>query len=369
MLDKAIKGLEADEESEILDILAEQEKQELNKPLSGLESDLYYLDGIGMVDMGSLGLFGRLGLFKKLKQKHRTKKIAKLEKKGKTAKLEKYKGKIVKRDARAEKRKKVFQNVARMFNKVNPVTVAARNGLRLLVAINFFGLASKLKANPEVATKVRDLFRKMGGDVSKINKSIENGAKKKPLNKKTGQVKSLEGLEGFGNLGALIAIDALIKAAGKIVNKIFEWIKKKQAERKEKKAVEKGEAPSQPENSPIIDPVLPGDNAINQPPKKKLFARIKSFAQDKMLQKPPVQQDLQQQSEGEQYQLPQDQQLLPSTETLPINNTIKTAGVSNSKIGLWAAGIAGAAALAWFATSRPKPQLSGFKKLSGIKLK
>jgi hypothetical protein len=387
MCQKAIAGLEGDEESDILDILAEQEQAELNKPLSGLESDLYYLDGIGTIDFGGLGLFGRLGLFKKLKQKHRTKKIARLERKGKTAKLEKFKKKIVKRDARAEKRKKIFQNVARMFNKVNPITIAARNGLRLLVAINFFGLASKLKAEPEVAKKVKDLFRKMGGNVSKIEKSIENGSKKKPLLKKTGSVKVNESVEGFGIPGAGAAasfsLDFLLKSAGKIVEKIMTWFKNKKAAIMEKRAIRNGEAPPESSSVPMDESTMPDPNEPGNtatPEKPKFFKRVVNFAKDQIKQNPGIlpfnlnqnQQQNQQNSEGEQSLLPVSQErTAPETAILPISqNTTKTAALGGSKTILWAAGIAGVAALAYFATTRPKPtELSGYKKLSGIKLK
>jgi hypothetical protein len=336
MLETAINGLNENEESEILDILSEQEKQITNKPLSGFENDTYFIDGIGYVDFGGLGYFGRLGLFKKLKDKHRTKKIAKLEKKGKTAKVEKFKAKIVKRDTRAAKRNDKIKTIARVFNKVNPVTVAARNGLRVLISLNFLGVASKIQADPQLGDKVRDMFKKMGGDVGKINKSIMNGAKKSPLNKTTGNVKTIDGLDGFG---AVVALSALVNAAGKLVNKIIEWSKKKTIKTADGSTLPNTNY-SQNTTSIQTEPSKPG-----------LFKKLINKAKEKLEQKTePVQEEI----------------------TEPVKNDIPAnTGTNKTNIALWAAGIVAIAGVAYFATSRKKDNnaIRGFKKLSGIRLK
>lgn len=88
-----------------------------------------------------------------------------------------------------------------LFLKINPLTVLTRSALRSLLAINFIGLATRLNVGLltqeqaaslgydadtwEKAKKalkgVKKLFEKMGGNVSKLLKSITNGAGKKPL--------------------------------------------------------------------------------------------------------------------------------------------------------------------------------------------
>ena len=147
-----------------------------------------------------------------------------------------------------------------IFIKLNPVLVLMRNSLRLLIAVNFLGMATRLNiANYskdaaikagyteqqwEDAKKAKDrvvrFFTKIGGVKSKIEKSIENGAKKKALFKKdynkntkivetsdtdaqlSGTAPILFGVDGLGEPGT---IAAALASVGAFVAKIWGWIK------------------------------------------------------------------------------------------------------------------------------------------------
>lgn len=88
-----------------------------------------------------------------------------------------------------------------LFIKINPVTVLIRNSLRALIGLNLAGMATRLnvglmtqaeaegrgysKETWEKAVKAvnrtKKLFKNMGGNVSKLEKSIQKGAKNPPL--------------------------------------------------------------------------------------------------------------------------------------------------------------------------------------------
>lgn len=147
-----------------------------------------------------------------------------------------------------------------IFIKLNPVLVLMRNSLRLLIAVNFLGMATRLNiANYskeaaikagytaeqwEDAKKAKDrvirFFTKIGGVKSKIEKSIENGAKKKALFKKdynkntkivetsdtdaqlSGTAPILFGVDGLGEPGT---IAAALASVGAFIAKVWGWIK------------------------------------------------------------------------------------------------------------------------------------------------
>jgi len=385
MLQTAINGLDTKDEADIFNILAQQERQFMTnaKALSGMDDNEWYLsgdedqelsgvsykfvDGERYMNLGNLGFFGRLGLFKKLKQKR----IVKLTAKGKTAKVAKIQKRIVKADKRKAKIKSVVQSVAKVLNKVNPVTVAARNGLRILIALNFFGIASKLKADKEAADKTRQMFKNMGGNVEKLNKSIENGAKKKALMKKTGKVKINDSFDGFE--GAEAEVSSLVGIAGKIVAKIFEWFKKKVEEKKAKKAgtfIDESVS-----TEPQLDemPTLPQEYIQQDAPKKEgLFKKAANFIKTNMNSQS------QQNSDGNQSNDTEQNQMITQQSNLPQNTASNNLPIAPEsplkKYGLWIAGIGAVGAIAWFASRKPQTSLTGtgkpkHKKLSGIKLK
>lgn len=147
-----------------------------------------------------------------------------------------------------------------IFIKLNPATILIRQSLRLLVALNFLGMASRMNvANlskeeaikqgyteqqwndaKKAKDKVVRFFTKMGGKAANIERAIVNGAKKKALfkggynnNSKivetgtddaqlSGTAEILSGLDG---LGAAVTIGSALAAVGAFIAKIWGWIK------------------------------------------------------------------------------------------------------------------------------------------------
>lgn len=153
---------------------------------------------------------------------------------------------------------KVFKVI---FVKLNPLTVLMRNSLRMLVAINFLGMATKFNiANltkdqaiaegyteqmwndaKKAKQRVVKFFTKLGGKEKNIEKAIVNGSKKKAIfkkdyNKNTKIVENGEDdatlsgdespiLTGFDGLGAAGTIGAALASVGAFIGKIWGWIK------------------------------------------------------------------------------------------------------------------------------------------------
>lgn len=147
-----------------------------------------------------------------------------------------------------------------LFIKLNPATILIRNSLRLLIALNFLGMASRLNvANMTQAQainagytaamwndakkakdRVERFFVKMGGKKTNIQNAIKNGAKKKALFKggykssskivETGTDNAtLSGcapvLTGLDGLGAAVTIGSALAAVGAFFAKIWGWVK------------------------------------------------------------------------------------------------------------------------------------------------
>ena len=143
--------------------------------------------------------------------------------------------------------------------KINPITVLMRNSLRLLVAVNFLGMATRLAVAKmtkdaaiaagytaemwEDAKKAYDrvikFFTKMGGKQSNIEKAIVNGSKKKALFKKDYKPESqiiengednatLSGtstiLCGLDGLGAAVTVASALAAVGAFFKTIWKWL-------------------------------------------------------------------------------------------------------------------------------------------------
>lgn len=146
--------------------------------------------------------------------------------------------------------KAVAKLVKVLLIKINPVTVLMRNSLRGLIALNFLGLASKLavgqmtEANALAAgydkdmydkavkayNRVKKFFKSLGGDVSKLEKTIEKGAKRKALFKKDNNYNintpvNESDLQGLGALGEAVTIGTMLAAVGSFFAKIWGWIK------------------------------------------------------------------------------------------------------------------------------------------------
>lgn len=134
--------------------------------------------------------------------------------------------------------------------KINPVTVVMRNAFRALVGINFLGMASRLgigsmskdeaaknygisEADWTLANKaysrVLKFFGKMGGDPSKMDKTIKNSMFKKALfkggYKLTQTITDSDELKGLGELGEPVTVGSCLAAVGAFFAKIWNWIK------------------------------------------------------------------------------------------------------------------------------------------------
>ena len=166
--------------------------------------------------------------------------------------------------ATAQAVKKMVQIGGKMFKvifvKLNPVTVLMRNSLRLLVAINFMGMATRLMVGKMTQTaaeqagytkemwedakkaynRVVKFFTKMGGKEKNIEKAIANGSKKKALFKKDYKPDSkivetdednaaLSGfspiVNGIDGLGDPVTVGSALAAVGAFFAKIWGWIK------------------------------------------------------------------------------------------------------------------------------------------------
>lgn len=147
-----------------------------------------------------------------------------------------------------------------IFIKLNPATILIRQSLRLLVALNFLGMATRMNvANlskeeaikqgyteqqwndaKKAKDKVVRFFTKMGGKAANIERAIVNGAKKKALfkggyNKNSKIVETgtddaqlsgtAEILDGLDGLGAAVTIGSALAAVGAFIAKIWGWIK------------------------------------------------------------------------------------------------------------------------------------------------
>lgn len=154
-----------------------------------------------------------------------------------------------------------------LFLKLNPITILIRSSLRALCSLNFRGMATKLgvglltqkeaekqgfsRASWESAVnslkKFKKLFEKMGGTPSKLEKSIRNGATKKPLfgAKKNQKITFKNGDDGETGLGDPATIAALVAACASTLITVFNWIKgivqEKKAKEEQKKEEQKQE--------------------------------------------------------------------------------------------------------------------------------
>lgn len=171
----------------------------------------------------------------------------------------------VTKDAVINPTKRVIEIGGKLFKIIfiilNPLFILMRNSLRLLIAINFLGMASRLKVATMTesealkagyskdaynkAKKAYDrvirFFTKIGGKKSNIEKSINNGAKKKALFGKdykpdtkiietsedsatlAGLGKVVYGIDGLGVEG--VTIGSALAAVGAFLAKIWTWLK------------------------------------------------------------------------------------------------------------------------------------------------
>lgn len=155
------------------------------------------------------------GLFKKLREKRKKKKELKKS-------LSKEEWKQHKKD----KRRKIIGKL----NKFNPLTLAVRNALRGLLALNLFGIATTMMRDDpkakEVLAKVVRMYKTMGGKEDKLMQTLNKAKGRKALfNKKVQQEVEAGKFKGTEGFGSTTAIGGMLLAAGKFLLKIWNWIK------------------------------------------------------------------------------------------------------------------------------------------------
>ena len=179
-----------------------------------------------------------------------------------------------------------------LFIKINPVTVMIRSSLRGLISLNFLGMATRLSIGLltlaeaqklgyteqahqnaiKAVSKLKKLFSKMGGNESKLLKSIRNGANKKPLFKKDirpdQKIKFASGDDGETTLGMDPGtIATMVAACVGIVTTIWGWIKNIVAEKKaaaEQKAAEEKERKQKEEWAQLYEVDINGNPIVDQ---------------------------------------------------------------------------------------------------------
>jgi len=125
------------------------------------------------------------------------------------------------RKARKEQRKAKIKTAIKKRGKIlmkfNPVSVSGRNSFLLVVKVNLFGLANKLRAAYEKdQNKVNKFWLKMGGSIASLKKAINEGIKR---GKNKGSQESIQGI------GVVPAIAAAIAAATPIIIKVTQLLK------------------------------------------------------------------------------------------------------------------------------------------------
>lgn len=211
-----------------------------------------------------------------------------------------------------------------LFIKINPVTVLIRNSIRGLIALNFLGMATRLnvgmmtkeqalKEGYDAATydkavtavnRLKKLYKKMGGNTSKLEKSIRNGAKKKPLFKKdVGKNTKVnfanDDGDGETSLGEPATIAAMIAACVSILVTLWNWIKSivvSRQQKKEEQQAKKDEEERKKRNAELYDCDVNGEPIVDQygqPLPKGTIERDKQAAAEQaaaaaaMMQTPP----------------------------------------------------------------------------------
>lgn len=156
----------------------------------------------------------------------------------------------------------IVEPVKVIFVHLNPLTALMRGGLRMLISVNFLGLASRLAVGmlteqqaadkgytkdawekaKKALTKCVNIFVKMGGEKSKIEKSIKNGAPKAILNQTN--LKNFKTIEenaagDDASLGEPITIATTVAACASVLLAIWQAVREVVATKKAEKQAEK----------------------------------------------------------------------------------------------------------------------------------
>jgi hypothetical protein len=85
------------------------------------------------------------------------------------------------RKAKVQKVKQAIKKAGKVVLKLNPASATARNSFLALVKLNAFGLATKLELGMLKSSIILDFWKKIGGDVTALTKSIQTGKNKKSI--------------------------------------------------------------------------------------------------------------------------------------------------------------------------------------------
>lgn len=156
----------------------------------------------------------------------------------------------------------IVEPVKVIFVHLNPLTALIRGGLRMLISVNFLGLASRLAVGmlteqqaadkgytkdawekaKKALTKCVNIFVKMGGEKSKIEKSIKNGAPKAILNQTN--LKNFKTIEenaagDDASLGEVFTIAATVATCASVILAIWQAVRQVVATKKAEKQAAK----------------------------------------------------------------------------------------------------------------------------------
>lgn len=156
----------------------------------------------------------------------------------------------------------IVQPIKVIFVYLNPLTALIRSGLRMLISVNFLGMASRLAVGmlteqqaadkgytkdawekaKKALTKCVNIFVKMGGEKSKIEKSIRNGAPKAILNQTN--LKNFKTIEenaagDDASLGEPITIAATVATCASVILAIWQAVREVVATKKAEKQAAK----------------------------------------------------------------------------------------------------------------------------------
>lgn len=133
-------------------------------------------------------------------------------------------------ERKSKKFKEKFRGFISKINKFNPVTLAVRNALRGVLALNFLGVATSIMKNDarakDVLEKVKNMYKGMGGKEEKLLQTLNKAKNRKALFNKKMQADLEAGkFKGIEGLGEPFSISGMLVAAGAFFLKIWNWIK------------------------------------------------------------------------------------------------------------------------------------------------
>ena len=208
---------------EAIKVLAEKEKQLLQQGFISYDASDLSISEVAE----NPGFFNALselyedeideldGLFSKIKERREERKVKRTERR---------------EERKSKSFKEKFKGFVSKVNKFNPVTLAVRNALRGVLALNFLGVSTMLMKNDTrskgVLEKVKNMYKTMGGKEDKLLQTLNKAKNRKALfNKKMQQDLEAGKFKGIEGLGEPFSIGGMMVAAGAFFLKIWNWIK------------------------------------------------------------------------------------------------------------------------------------------------